>query len=89
MIESSNEYSSSKISFDAIKIGLASPEKIREWSRGEVKKPETINYRTLKPEKTDFSAKRFSDLPRTGNVIAESIKKYVIKALSVTDAELR
>ncbi|MCI5623406.1 MULTISPECIES: DNA-directed RNA polymerase subunit beta' [Anaerostipes] len=51
MIESSNEYSSNKISFDAIKIGLASPEKIREWSRGEVKKPETINYRTLKPEK--------------------------------------
>ena len=51
MMESSNEYSSSKISFDAIKIGLASPEKIREWSRGEVKKPETINYRTLKPEK--------------------------------------
>ena len=39
------------ISFDAIKIGLASPEKIREWSHGEVKKPETINYRTLKPEK--------------------------------------
>ena len=39
------------MTFDAIKIGLASPEKIREWSRGEVKKPETINYRTLKPEK--------------------------------------
>lgn len=37
--------------FDAIQIGLASPDKIREWSRGEVKKPETINYRTLKPEK--------------------------------------
>lgn len=37
--------------FDAIKIGLASPDKIREWSRGEVKKPETINYRTLKPER--------------------------------------
>ena len=37
--------------FDSIKIGLASPEKIREWSKGEVKKPETINYRTLKPEK--------------------------------------
>ena len=51
MMESSNEYQSNKISFDAIKIGLASPEKIREWSRGEVKKPETINYRTLKPEK--------------------------------------
>ena len=39
------------MTFDAIKIGLASPEKIREWSHGEVKKPETINYRTLKPEK--------------------------------------
>ena len=39
------------ISYDAIKIGLASPEKIVEWSRGEVLKPETINYRTLKPEK--------------------------------------
>lgn len=37
--------------FDAMKIGLASPDKIRSWSRGEVKKPETINYRTLKPEK--------------------------------------
>ncbi len=37
--------------FESIRIGLASPEKIREWSRGEVKKPETINYRTLKPEK--------------------------------------
>ena len=39
------------MTFDAIRIGLASPEKIREWSRGEVLKPETINYRTLKPEK--------------------------------------
>ena len=37
--------------FNSIKIGIASPEKIREWSKGEVKKPETINYRTLKPEK--------------------------------------
>ena len=34
--------------FDSMRVGLASPEKIREWSRGEVKKPETINYRTLK-----------------------------------------
>ena len=39
------------IYFDAIKIGLASPEKIREWSYGEVTKPETINYRTWKPER--------------------------------------
>ncbi len=50
MSENKNEQSQS-ISFDAIKIGLASPEKIREWSRGEVTKPETINYRTLKPER--------------------------------------
>ena len=40
-----------QIIFDKVKIGLASPEKIRQWSRGEVTKPETINYRTLKPEK--------------------------------------
>ena len=40
-----------ELNFESIKVGLASPEKIREWSYGEVKKPETINYRTLKPEK--------------------------------------
>ena len=44
--------------FEAIKIGLASPEKIREWSRGEVKKPETINYRTLKPERDGLFCER-------------------------------
>ena len=47
-----------QMSFDAIKIGLASPEKIREWSHGEVKKPETINYRTLKPEKDGLFCER-------------------------------
>ncbi len=46
-----NEQQYQPLTFDAIKIGLASPEKILEWSRGEVTKPETINYRTLKPEK--------------------------------------
>ena len=44
--------------FDAIRIGLASPEKIRSWSNGEVKKPETINYRTLKPEKDGLFCER-------------------------------
>lgn len=44
--------------FDSIRIGLASPEKIREWSRGEVKKPETINYRTLKPERDGLFCER-------------------------------
>ena len=46
------------LTFDAIRIGLASPEKIREWSKGEVKKPETINYRTLKPEKDGLFCER-------------------------------
>ncbi len=46
------------LSFDAIKIGLASPEKILEWSHGEVKKPETINYRTLKPERDGLYCER-------------------------------
>ncbi len=54
MIQEENEQSS----FDAIRIGLASPEKIREWSHGEVKKPETINYRTLKPEKDGLYCER-------------------------------
>ncbi len=44
--------------FDAIRIGLASPEKIRAWSSGEVTKPETINYRTLKPEKDGLFCER-------------------------------
>ena len=44
--------------FDAIQIGLASPSQIREWSRGEVKKPETINYRTLKPERDGLFCER-------------------------------
>lgn len=44
--------------FDAIQIGLASPEQIREWSRGEIKKPETINYRTLKPERDGLFCER-------------------------------
>ena len=51
MPENTKEQTFQPMTFDAIKIGLASPEKILEWSRGEVTKPETINYRTLKPEK--------------------------------------
>jgi DNA-directed RNA polymerase subunit beta' len=49
--------------FDAIRVGLASPEKIRSWSFGEVKKPETINYRTFKPEREGlFCAKIFGPM---------------------------
>ena len=68
------------MTFDAIKIGLASPEKIREWSHGEVKKPETINYRTLKRKKTVCSARGSSGLPRTGSVTVENIKRSATKA---------
>ena len=50
-MQGTNKETYQPMTFDKIRIGLASPEKIREWSRGEVKKPETINYRTLKPEK--------------------------------------
>ncbi len=53
-----NEQQHEPLTFDAIKIGLASPEKIMEWSRGEVTKPETINYRTLKPEKDGLFCER-------------------------------
>ena len=53
-----NEQQYQPLTFDAIKIGLASPEKIMEWSRGEVTKPETINYRTLKPEKDGLFCER-------------------------------
>ena len=69
--------------FESIKIGIASPDKIREWSHGEVKKPETINYRTLKPER---SVSVFSVLKKTGNAIAVNIKEFATKAKSVTAA---
>ena len=58
MSETTNQAVYQPMTFDAIRIGLASPEKIREWSRGEVKKPETINYRTLKPEKDGLFCER-------------------------------
>ncbi len=53
-----NESNYNELKFDSIKIGLASPETIRSWSYGEVKKPETINYRTLKPERDGLYCER-------------------------------
>ena len=61
--------------FESIQINLASPEKILEWSHGEVTKPETINYRTLKPERD--------------GLFCERIRESVIKASSATAAALR
>ena len=58
MPTNNNEQTYQPMTFDAIKIGLASPEKVLEWSRGEVTKPETINYRTLKPEKDGLFCER-------------------------------
>ena len=59
--------------FDEIRISIASPEKIRSWSYGEVKKPETINYRTFKPEREGlFCAKIFGPIKIT-NVCAVNI----------------
>ena len=70
--------------FDRIRIGLASPEQIRAWSSGEVKKPETINYRTLKPSERDYSARKFLDLPATGNATAVSINVCATRVLCAT-----
>ena len=83
MIETNN---GNKFAFDAIKIGMASPEQIREWSYGEVKKPETINYRTLKPEKDGLFCERIFGPARTGSVIVVNTRRFVIKVLSATDA---
>ena len=79
MPENSKEQSYQPMTFDAIKIGLASPEKILEWSKGEVTKPETINYRTLKPERDGLFCERIF-----GSVTAVNTKKSVIKVLFVT-----
>ena len=65
------------MTFDAIKIGLASPEKILEWSHGEVKKPETINYRTLKPEKDGLDVYKRQVIPPIVLMRRQSLRKQV------------
>ena len=75
--------------FESMRIGLASPEQIRTWSYGEVKKPETINYRTLKPERDGLFCERIFDLPKTGNAIAVNTKEFVIKVSSAISAALK
>ena len=73
--------------FDHVAITVAHPETIRSWSHGEVKNPETINYRTFKPEKGGLSVSESSALLGTGSVLAESISASSTKVLSVTVAE--
>lgn len=60
--------------FEGIRIGIASPDKIRSWSYGEVKKPETINYRTLRPERDGLFCEKYLDQQKTLNVLVVNIK---------------
>ena len=76
-----NASSYQPLSFDAIRIGLASPEKIREWSHGEVKKPETINYRTLKPEKDGLFCERIFGPARDWECHCGKYKKIRYKGI--------
>ena len=63
--------------FEALQIGLASPEKIRSWSHGEVTKPETINYRTLKPERDGLFCERiFGEMSSTSPILLGMPLKY-------------
>lgn len=81
-MENQNEFSS-------IRIGLASPEKIREWSYGEVTKPETINYRTLKPEKDGLYCEKIFGPTKDWECHCGSTKESAIKARSASAAALR
>ena len=75
--------------FDYIRISIASPERILKWSYGEVTKPETINYRTLKPERDGLFCEKSLVQQRIGNVIAENTKEFVIKVSFVKDVVLK
>ena len=75
--------------FDSIKIGLASPDQIRAWSYGEVTKPETINYRTLKPERDGLYCERIFGPTKTGNATAASISASATRVRSATSAASR
>ena len=61
--------------FESIVLKLASPEKVLSWSHGEVTKPETINYRTQRPERKRFLRKKYSSRKKILNVIAASTKE--------------
>ena len=71
------------IVFDSIKIGLASPEKNTRMVKRGSQKPETISYRTLKPERDGLFVKEYSGQQKTGNVIVENIKRIRYKGVCV------
>jgi DNA-directed RNA polymerase beta' subunit len=70
--------------FDELRIGLATGEDIRAWSHGEVKKPETINYRTLKPERDGLFCEKIFGPTRTGSATAASTSESATRASSVS-----
>jgi len=84
--------------FDYVKISIASPQRIMDWGQrtlpngqvvGEVTKPETINYRTLKPEMDGLFCEKFLGPLKIGNAIAVSIKELDIEVLFVRDVGLK
>jgi DNA-directed RNA polymerase, beta' subunit len=75
--------------FEAFQLRLASPEKIKSWSYGEVKKPETINYRTLKPERDGCFVPKFSDRSVTTSVFVVNIKRCATKVSNAKNAALK
>ena len=72
--------------FNSIQISIASPEKIREWSYGEVTKPETINYRTQKPERDGLFCEKIFGPTKTGSVTAANISASATRASSAKSA---
>ena len=75
--------------FESMQIGLASPEKIRSWSYGEVKKPETINYRTLKPEREGLFDERIFGPTKDWECACGKYKRIRYKGSSVTVVVLK
>ena len=73
--------------FESLRISLASTEKIRSWSQGEVKKPETINYRTLKPEKEGLFCEKIFGPTKDWEVTVENIKGSDSRGSSATAAD--
>ena len=73
-----------KYNYERIRIGIASPEQIFAWSYGEVLKPETINYRTLRLKRMVFSANASLAPRRNGNVSVGSLRAFVIRGWNVT-----
>ena len=75
--------------FVSMRIGLASPDQIRAWSYGEVKKPETINYRTLKPERDGLFCERIFGPTKDWECHCGKYKRIRYKVLSATSAALK